>query len=246
MKFIEWQQSCRVFPKDHVGFEASRIRIGSSIAAFFINQEIGRVVLEYNYLDKTLIIEGMSDAKASSYKYPIKGGGCTISTVNRKMKDKFKVQFFIESFAHVDLLDFTRRYLIFKAEPFSKDQIIIKDLPLLDFFALETIKVVKGIVDMKNSKVILFASVYKHGFIPSRTEELIEKIRQRRLQKEKTFQNNQVENKIGEQKFPGRVRDNTNKEMDPFSELKNSEENSLSQKELERIDKEYSKMILGE
>ena len=101
---------------------------------------------------------------------------------------------------------------------------------------------------MKNLKIILFASVFRHGykFIPSRTEELIEKIRRRRLKKEKTFQNNYIEDKLGEQKFPGRVRDNTNKEMDPLSDFKNTSVNSPSQEELERADKKYSKMILGE
>jgi hypothetical protein len=50
-------------PKDHISFLVSKIYIGYSIASFFFNRGFGKVILEYDYSNKSLIIEGMNEEK---------------------------------------------------------------------------------------------------------------------------------------------------------------------------------------
>lgn len=236
-------------PHDHIIFNATKIRLGSSIAGFFIRRGFSRVILEYDYKSKSLEIIGLLPEQRQKYHYPITEGLSLSSTQPFKLKGNFTWSFFIESTAHLGIIDFSRRYLQFKARAISEDRVLIEDLPIIPILKPGNI-----LIDIEHAKVICHSTMTNEEKIrrnlldksigKNNTEKLIEKMRTKKITNPSNIIQDEI--KIPEQKIPGRAKDNTIKETDPFLDFKNPQENSLSQEALEKADKEYSKVILGE
>ena len=100
--------------KNYINFTPATIHFGQSIAMFFLSREFSDVILEYDYKNKSLIIEGMNEEKFKSYKYPI-AGTISIQTIRvcNKKNATYGWRFIVTNRAHRSLLDFSRRELNF-------------------------------------------------------------------------------------------------------------------------------------
>jgi hypothetical protein len=239
--------------KDCVSFMPANIRIGKSVAFFLFNRGFSRVILIYDYQNKSLIIEGMTPEKIKTYEYPIINSiGVSSLRSYRVRTQDYIWKFLIESKGHRSLLDFTRRDLIFKAKPISNNQILVENLPMTDNFkfSLNTF-----IMDPKNSKIIFHSPVnyervngvsIKRGEI-TMSERFVERARQKRLQHQPNRINiNQNEVKKFQPNLAARPNDIVNKEIGNIWGFEKPVAKLPSTEQRLEADKAYSKMILGE
>lgn len=238
----------RELEKNYINFTPSKIRIGSEVAAFFINREFSKVILHYDILKKNLIIEGMNAEKIKSYEYDIVDGKHIASVKVSRQNGGYVYNFFIMSTIHTGLLDLNRRHLKFKAKPISKDKVMIENLPML-----EHMKIISNgcIIDAKNYKIINYApSTYETSVLVRRkngemsmTDKLIQQAKQKRsLNKQYTTIKLNEEDKQNK----NYLEDIPNKEIDNVWGFEKPAGKLPSTKDRIEADKRNKKTILGE
>ena len=138
-----------VMKGDHISFQMGKIAIGTAIAMFFFKQGASHVIIEYDFTNKSMIIEAVTPEK-------IKSGRCingiNISSVQpEKKRGSERWAFFILTVFHEKIIDMNIRNLEFKAIPIAKDKVIVKDIPM----HLKNINNVNLIIDMYNNKITI-------------------------------------------------------------------------------------------
>jgi hypothetical protein len=129
-----------------------------------------------------------------------------------------------------------RKSLVLRAWPLNKNSIIVENVPLKTLLNLSGKRVS---VDMKNS-LIIFGKIFEKTQCVFQFEEN-ELVRQIKKPIEQKNSQNQNQNKNASGK-----NDIVDKGKGNIDVLEMPAENSPSQEEVERANKEYSKMILGE
>ena len=144
--------------KDHICFEIKRIHIGSSIAMFFFKQGVSDVLVEFNFNDKSMILEAVTPEK-------IKSGRCInglsiSSTQPEKKQGGERWIFLIQTVNHNKIINMNLRNLKFKGTLIAKDKISFKGIP---FLPSNTIMYNNFIIDMNNNTIAIQSAKDKYS-----------------------------------------------------------------------------------
>ena len=160
--------------KDHICFEIKRIHIGSSIAMFFFKQGVSDVLVEFNFNDKSMILEAVTPEK-------IKSGRCInglsiSSTQPEKKQGGERWIFLIQTVNHNKIINMNLRNLKFKGTLIAKDKISFKGIP---FLPSNTIMYNNFIIDMNNNTIAIQSAKDKYSNVPAigQSQKWIEKLR---------------------------------------------------------------------
>jgi len=125
-------------PGDNVNFVASGVTLGNSIAAFFLKQGYSKVFMEFDCKNKTVSFEGTFSEE-----------GIRIYTIRLRRALKIEWAFLLSTHTHRHIIDFSRRYLKFKAKKVGDNKVLVEDVPLLSKFNLSNF-----VIDLEQQKVI--------------------------------------------------------------------------------------------